>query len=307
MDVTVAICTWNRAGLLRRTLEEMRRLVIPKGVAWELIVVNNNCSDNTDGVTESFSDTLPLRRLWEKTPGKSHALNLAVREAKGEFILWTDDDALVDPDWIQQYLEAFRRWENVDIFGGRVDPWFEIEPPAWFRRAWPAIKNAYAVREIDGDPRPFTTKWPYGVNLAFRTASQRMYHYDPELGRQPGSTIGGEEVDLVKRMLAAGYQGWWLPQAKVRHYIPKERLSIEYLQDYFYGIGLARANMWSKMPPPKESKKLWKLRVKAATEVMSYYLRRLTSSPEVWGKALVRAQLTRGWRDELRKLDRELP
>src|SRR6476646_2177582 len=76
--VSVVICTWNRSRLLRLTLEQMTKLDVPAGTTWELIVVNNNCSDDTDRVLEEFRDRLPLVRLTESKPGKSHAANLAV-------------------------------------------------------------------------------------------------------------------------------------------------------------------------------------------------------------------------------------
>src|SRR5512134_131488 len=103
MDLTVAICTWNRGELLRKTLEQMTELVVPPGVTWELLVVNNNSTDHTDAVAAGFRRRLPLRYLVEPTPGKSNACNLAVREARGDYILWTDDDVLVSPQWLAAY------------------------------------------------------------------------------------------------------------------------------------------------------------------------------------------------------------
>ena len=119
MRITVAICTRNRSSQLQHTLTQMRKLAIPPDVQWELLVVNNSSTDATDSVLTAFAHCLPLRRLFEPTPGKSHALNLAVREASGDYILWTDDDVLVDPDWINGYHEAFLRWPEAAV---RIEP-----------------------------------------------------------------------------------------------------------------------------------------------------------------------------------------
>ena len=100
MRVTIAICTWNRCDLLRQTLERMTGLMQPPGTEWELLVVNNNCTDGTDQVLSGFEGRLPLRRVFESRPGQSNARNAAVGAARGEFILWTDDDVLVDPNWL---------------------------------------------------------------------------------------------------------------------------------------------------------------------------------------------------------------
>lgn len=89
MRITVAVCTWNRARLRDQTLAAMRQLQVPAGVEWELLVVNNNCTDATDDVIERHSTHLPIRRLFEVKQGHSHARNRAVAEATGELIVWT--------------------------------------------------------------------------------------------------------------------------------------------------------------------------------------------------------------------------
>ena len=116
VSVTVAICTWNRAPLLDRTLVEMRKLRIPPGVEWELLVMNNNCTDNTDQVIARHADHLPIRRLFEPKQGLSNARNCTVRAAEGEFLLWTDDDVLVDPKWLESYVDAVQRWPTASVF-----------------------------------------------------------------------------------------------------------------------------------------------------------------------------------------------
>src|ERR1051325_11089380 len=84
--VTIAICTFNRAESLRRTLRSLAELRVLNHVAWEIIVVNNNCTDNTDDVIASFSDRLPIRREFEPQRGLSCARNRAVKAAEGSYI-----------------------------------------------------------------------------------------------------------------------------------------------------------------------------------------------------------------------------
>src|SRR5512143_830758 len=104
--LTVAICTWNRSALLEQTLERMTRLVAPSGCTWELLVINNNSTDATESVIARFEARLPIRGVFETQPGLSNARNRAVREAGGEYVLFTDDDVLVDPDWLVAYNAA---------------------------------------------------------------------------------------------------------------------------------------------------------------------------------------------------------
>src|SRR5262245_46123603 len=128
MLISVAICTWNRAHLLDQTLSNMRSLLIPRGIEWELLVVNNNCTDDTDDVIARHSSGLPIRRLFEPNPGLSNARNCAVHQARGTLLIWTDDDVLVDSAWMSEYVRAARRYTDVTFFGGRVDPWYADAP-----------------------------------------------------------------------------------------------------------------------------------------------------------------------------------
>ena len=114
---------------------------------WELLVVNNNCTDGTDEVIRTFQDRLPVRRVFEPRPGLSHARNRAIAEATGDYILWTDDDVTVCRDWLVVYTDAFRRWPDAAVFGGPIQPWFDGTPPAWLRQVYPTIAGVYAARD----------------------------------------------------------------------------------------------------------------------------------------------------------------
>ena len=102
MIVSICVCTWNRAALLDQTLTAMRQLRIPVGVEWEILVVNNQCTDDTDLILSQHARRLPLRRLLEAKQGLSNARNCAVAGSLGELILWTDDDVVVDPEWLSE-------------------------------------------------------------------------------------------------------------------------------------------------------------------------------------------------------------
>lgn len=283
MRVTVAICTWNRCELLRRTLEQMTKLIIPERIMWELLVVNNNSTDRTNAVIDSFSDRLPIRRLFESQPGQSHARNLAVLHATGEYIIWTDDDALVDENWLNEYYEAFRRWPDAALFGGPVEPWLVGSPPQWFLQVLPQVAGVYALRELGNESIPLNEQdgvIPYGVNFAVRTEEQRQYLYDPGLGLKPGSSVRGEETAVVRAILRKGISGWWIPTARVRHYIPPDRQTIPYLRSFFFGGGRADA-LNTERSTSSTRKPLWMWRNAIEAEVR-YRLHRLISSPTVW-------------------------
>ncbi len=254
MKISVGICTWNRARLLDQTLEHMRQLNIPQGCDWEVVVVNNNCTDETDDVLKKHQRTLPLRRVFEAQPGKAHAMNAALEAIEGDWILWTDDDVLVDREWITGHLRAVREFPGVSLLGSIIEPEFEVEPPAWLRKSFDQIEGAYAIRRLGDEPIRLSQNdvrtLPYGANFAVRTDVQKAHKFDVTLGRAGSNMVSGEETALEIELLESGHIGYWHPYSKIRHFIPKERLTKNYLRRYFYGIGQTSVIMSSSRSVP---------------------------------------------------------
>src|SRR5688572_8969718 len=154
MRFTVAICTWNRAPLLSTVLEQLACMRHPSG-GWELVLVNNGSTDDTERVLDAFAGRLPLRRVFEPNPGLSHARNTAIKHATGDYIVWTDDDALVHADWLSAYEQAVERHPEAAIFGGPVRPRFEGTPPPWLSAGWEQISPAFATRDLGDESFEF--------------------------------------------------------------------------------------------------------------------------------------------------------
>jgi glycosyltransferase involved in cell wall biosynthesis len=239
--ITVAICTWNRADLLEQTLAQMCRLTIPPGLAWELVIVNNNSTDHTSEVADKYRTRLPIRTFLEPQQGLSHARNRAVEEARGTVILWTDDDVLVDPRWLANYSEAVRQWPEATYFGGPVHPWFAKSPPRWVRRHLQRLGCTWALLEKDTKVRPLeAAEYFFGANMAFRIEVLRQHPFDVSLGRIGTRLQGAEEIVLITLLKNAGARGVWVGNAPVRHYLPSERLTTDYLWKFNYHAGTAR-------------------------------------------------------------------
>ncbi|HEY5656694.1 MAG TPA: glycosyltransferase [Myxococcota bacterium] len=238
MDVTVAICTWNRAALLDQTLAQLGALRVPEGLGWEILVVDNGSSDDTGAVLERHALRLPLRSLREERRGLSHARNRAAAEARGALIAWTDDDVRVEAEWLAAYATAARELPSSDFFGGPILPWFEHTPPDWVASSLSVIGSAFALCDLGPSRRPLTAiHLPYGANFAVRTAVQRDHLFDPALGRIGDELLSGDENEALRRMLARGHTGTWLPEARVHHLVPRERMTLDYVRRYYRGIG----------------------------------------------------------------------
>jgi glycosyltransferase involved in cell wall biosynthesis len=239
MLVTIAICTFNRAESLQRTLRSLTALRIPDHVDWEVVVVNNNCTDHTDDVIASFSDRLPIRREFEPQRGLSWARNRAVQAGTGNYIVWTDDDVVVDPDWIAAYAQAIHRWPSAAVFAGPIVPRFLDPVPKWIVDSEAVLgQTVFAGCDLGDSVIPLSVNQiPWGPNFAIRMTEQRANAYDIRLGHAPGQSRRGEEVEIMARIMRSGGTGYWVPSARVEHYSQPEHQTIEYVMQWFSIFG----------------------------------------------------------------------
>lgn len=242
--ISVAVCTRNRAHLLKDTLTSLQRMEKASELAWELLIIDNASTDDTQAIAAGFSSNLPLRYIVEPVPGLSRARNRAVRVFEGDYLVWTDDDVRVEKDWLLAYDEAFRHQPHAAVFGGPIRPEFEASPPTWLVEMLPEVASAYAVRDLFTEARELSLPGavPYGANYAIRGDLQREYRYDVALGFSPSQpNIRGEETQVIRSILESGHTGWWVPEAGVRHWIPRDRQTVKYLWLYYFGQGQRRA------------------------------------------------------------------
>jgi glycosyltransferase involved in cell wall biosynthesis len=295
--VSVAICTWNRARLLDDTLTHLRRLAVPPGVTWEVLVVNNNCTDDTDAVIARHTDHLPVRRLFEPQQGHCPSRNRAVKEATGDLVLWTDDDVWADPNWLAEYVAAARRHPDVAFFGGTIEPNFAAEPPAWITRHLAQIQYVFALCDLGPETRPFRDdEYPIGASFAVRTPLLRQYPFDPNLGRLKNELRGGDEYAVLRQVRAAGHRGLWVGGARVKHYVPAERLTPKYVWQWYRWNGRVNLDIhnghadWRYLPALLG---YWRWRARM--------LRHAWAKDAAWMNAFIQAAIVRGILDGLKE------
>ncbi len=288
MRITTALCSRNRSTQLRSALDEMTNLLIPAGVDWELLVVNNGSSDGTEAVIYGFSSRLPIRRIFEARPGLSYARNRAIREATGEYIIWTDDDVAVSREWLTAYHQAFRQWPDAAIFGGPVRPVFLGRPPTWLLRVRDRVGPVFAARPLGPEPTPIVERdVPFGANMAVRRREQRTCLYDTRL-------VVSEETTCLRTILRDGSHGWWVPGAAVDHIIPESRQTVGHLWRYYAAQGEFDARTH---PNAAGATLLGRPRWSWSELVLSqlrFWQHRLCCRPETWIEDLVQASYSYG-------------
>ena len=214
--------------------------------------MDNGSSDNTAAVVQSFAAKLPIRRVSEPEAGLSNARNRGVLEAAGEYICWTDDDVLIDPQWLGAYATAFDRHPDAAYFGGPIELALESPTPRWFEENRAVLGPMLAERQLGDQPIQFDPAIeliPYGANYAVRSREQRRYTYDPNLGVSPNQRRVGEETTLLVALDQSGCKGWWVPEARVLHIIPADRQSVESLFALQCSIGESVAYLARRRSP----------------------------------------------------------
>jgi len=292
--LTVAVPTHNRAAMLRQTLDALTRLEVPDGCEWEVIVVQNNCSDDTSTVLEEFASRLPLRALTEPRAGVNFARNAAVDSACGDYIIFTDDDTLPVAHWLCAYVAAFDAHPGADVFGGPILPRFTTAPPAWLDDVMPEVASAYGRLERRGRSECLSKDFfPFGANMAFPLHVLRKWPFDPKLGPRGKSRINGSETELILKLFANGHEGRWVEAARVEHCIQPKQMTTEFIRWYFTGQG---ASMPIDAPPGTRmllGRPRWLWREAIASE-LRYRIGKARGRSNEWIRDLKRASVARG-------------
>jgi glycosyltransferase involved in cell wall biosynthesis len=237
MQVTVAIPTYSRSRTLRQTLEGIAKQDFPAD-QFEVVVIDNNSTDDTRDVVAAFSGAVPApRHVLESRQGLDHARNRGIAEAAGGIVLFADDDILVAPDWIRQMLAPFAADFAGDIgaVGGEVIPVFPDGLPPWV-----ADWHSPLAFRLDAGPIP-PGQSPMGANLAFRKAvftEVGLFH--TELDRAAGSFFSGGDTEMIRRVRAAGKTVWFAPAAAVRHQMPASRTTLRYAARHAFDSARSR-------------------------------------------------------------------
>jgi glycosyltransferase involved in cell wall biosynthesis len=239
MDASVIIGTYNRAATLEMMLTSLRNSIVDRKYSWELLVVDNNSSDWTRQVVDRMAHDFPcpVRYLFEGRQGLSRVRNLGIAEARGELLLFTDDDVIVHPGWVQEIIIGFASHDCLGI-GGKIEAVWEQEKPPWYSNTGP-YRLFGAIIEYDfGDDIQEAVSPPFGANMAFRRDAFRRYGlFRTDLGISGKNRIVGEDTDFSLRLLRGGDRVLYLPSAIIHHPVEPARIQKSYFERWYYNYG----------------------------------------------------------------------
>ena len=237
LRATVAIPTYNRADYLRQALASIDAQEFPRD-QYEILVIDNNSTDHTKAVVAEFSDCHPAPLyLLETKQGLDHGRNRAIDEARGEIIIFADDDIIVQPDWITQMCAPIMSdtEHHIGAVGGEVIPVFPDGLPPW-------IAEWHAPLAFRSDGGPLNDRdTPMGANLAFpRWVFAQLGPFHTALDRSAGNYFSGGDSEMIRRICAANLQVWFSPEAAVQHQMPASRTTFRYAARHAFDSARSR-------------------------------------------------------------------
>jgi glucosyl-dolichyl phosphate glucuronosyltransferase len=251
MQVSVIVCTYNRSQTLGRALRSILASVLPPSVTWELVVVDNHSTDETRKVVDEIASLHPglVCYVYEAKQGLSNARNAGIREARGNIIVFTDDDVTVEPSWLRNLTACFKdgTWAGA---GGSVRPPEDFIQPPWLTLDGGVMDSSGVLALFNlGTVACELQKPPFGANMAFRKSMFEQYGgFRPELGRCGSSLIGNEDTEFGSRLMSAGKKLRYEPSAIVYHPVSKERLQQSYFLRWWFAYGQAVYRQSGKRP-----------------------------------------------------------
>jgi glycosyltransferase involved in cell wall biosynthesis len=244
LSASVIIPTYNRAAYLIKCLEALEALNTDSST-FEILVVDNNSTDDTRGVTLKFAELQPklcIRYICETQQGLSYGRNRGVAEANGEILCFLDDDAPPHPEWLNELKKGFVDPIVGCVGGPAILEYQGQERPPWLQADLQGLLSGYELPY--GEPTSIckVAEFPFGCNMAFRKkVLNEMGFFRTDLDRSGNQVLAAGDTEMITRVYEAGWKVMYLPQAQVSHLVAPERLQKGYI--YRIGKGLAKSHV----------------------------------------------------------------
>lgn len=246
MQLSIIVSTYNRAELLGEALRSILEQETASDWDWELLVVDNNSTDNTRAVVEVLLAQYPsrLRYIFEQEQGLSAARNRGVRESSGAIVAFTDDDVRVASDWVETLRMVFDDHPHIHLVGGKILPRWNLPPPAWMG---PRQQGSLALQDEGDEPFELNMQRPLfvaGANFAFRRdVFTEFGHFSLEFQRVKDFIGSNEDNEFLIRLYRGGLRGLYWPRLVVTADIQLNRMEKNYHRRWMTGNGYFCARM----------------------------------------------------------------
>jgi succinoglycan biosynthesis protein ExoM len=219
--ISVCVCTYKRPKLLGRLIGEIQHQTTKQLFTYSVVVVDNDSAQSAKDTVKSFraKSSVLIDYCVEPEQNISLARNRAVRNAKGNFVAFLDDDEFPLNTWLLNLYQTQGQYAADGVLGP-VKPYFESEPPAWILKGKICERKSYVTGTVLKKPRDTRTG---NVLFAKRIFDSEQNPFNPDFGK-----TGGEDVDFFRRMMLKGFTFIWCNEASVYESVPAERLTWSY-------------------------------------------------------------------------------
>lgn len=239
LQISVVICTYNRAQYLPDALNSLHRQSLPKQM-FEVIVVNNNSTDQTEQVCREFIVSHPdlfISYMNEPQQGASFARNTGAANANSPLLCFMDDDAIAGPDYLERIVHFFSEHPDAGGLGGRIIPSYIPSEPQWMSHYVSSMVGNFHYAPVAG---PFKKgKYPLESNMIVpKVLFDKIKGFNTSLPGVKGTLrIGGEGKDFFFRLQDDGAVIYYDPDIIVHHVVEVEKLTPAYLYRVASGYG----------------------------------------------------------------------
>jgi glycosyltransferase involved in cell wall biosynthesis len=239
--VSVVVCCYNSVEIIVPTIKALSRQEVPPGIEYEVILVDNNCTDNTVQLAKETwkSPSFPLRIVKEMEPGLIYARKTGVKSARYDILLFVDDDNILNPDWVTKLYHLYQEMPKVAIIGGYNQALIQGNKPSWFDR----FEKVYACGPRDDKPGP-NPIFLFGAGLSFRTeVLKSVFSSDLPLflvGRTKNTLTRGEDTEMSLRCRLLGWDSYYDSSLRLQHNLLPKRVNWNYVWQARKGGGTAR-------------------------------------------------------------------
>lgn len=234
--VSIIIPTFNRCEIIGNTIESCFTQNYPKD-KYEIIIADNNSSDNTKKVVTELQSRspVPLKYIFEPRQGAHHARNTAAKESAGELLYYTDDDMIADENLLTNMTKVFDFDYNVAVVGGRVLPKWEFDPPEWLVKYF----NDGTLSLIDKQEKLIIADFDIGIYSCHQMIRKEILFecggFNPDIAKE--TLIGNGETGLNIKILNKGYSFGYTSDAVSYHAIPRSRMTQKYINSRYGNQG----------------------------------------------------------------------
>ncbi len=234
--ISIIICTYLRGEKLIDAIWSVIRQSMSKK-EYEIIIVDN--APLTSGIRETVEDFKRkysefegfIRYIGVPQKGLSYARNGGMWSAKGEYLLFLDDDVLADYYLLEEIYSGYKYHPNVGIVGGQVILDRPFPTPKVLRKGWESLWSQFKIAGNTFREVTQQFEFPYGANYSVRrSAIWRVGGFRMCYGRVGNDFAGGEETALAFKMLQIGYGIGLQPRAKVLHRVDHSRFTHEHVK-----------------------------------------------------------------------------